>query len=394
MIKVHIKNFQSIKDSILEIDGVTIVTGRNNGGKSAAMRAIRGVFTNTRGHSFVRYGESHCEVTITFQDGQTVTWEKGKSVNRYTVNGKVFDKVGTGVPDEVLALGVYPLQVGNQTIWPQVAPQFTGQVFLLDQPGSVIAEAISDVNRVGVLSKGLKQSEQERRQTQQDLKLRRQDKQTLESDLLCYAGLDETVAQIAQIEHGSLELQKLDVGISQQKDLRDRWEGAQEKVSFFGGLSQVALPNREALQVHQSLGHALRLQQQLTNAQGLIQAMAGVDTITLPPVLSATFQRELQAALVLQTRLDKAQKEVVREIPEGINVPALSKDIQLLPVLLPKWRGTQTQYLQYKQEVQALDSQIQQVQGTLPELEAEIQGILTQMPACPTCGHQHTQAGC
>ena len=78
MIKVRIQNFQSIEDLTLEIDKLTVITGSNNTGKSAIVRAIRGVFQNTRGTSFIRHGKPKSTVTITFADGQTVVWEKGR----------------------------------------------------------------------------------------------------------------------------------------------------------------------------------------------------------------------------------------------------------------------------------------------------------------------------
>ena len=93
---VHVRDFQSIQDAIIIIDGFTVVTGPNNSGKSALQRAIRGVFTNPPAGSLVRHGAKYLSVTITFSDGQTVCWEKGSKVNRYIVNGKLIDNVGRG----------------------------------------------------------------------------------------------------------------------------------------------------------------------------------------------------------------------------------------------------------------------------------------------------------
>ena len=434
MLKVHIKNFQSIKDTELVIDGLTIVTGRNNGGKSAAMRAIRGVFTNTRGYSFVRYGESHCEVTITFQDGQTVTWEKGKSVNRYTVNGKVFDKVGTGVPDEVLALGVYPIQVGNQTIWPQVAPQFTGQVFLMDQPGSLIAEAVSDVTRVGVLSKGLKQSEQDRRQTQQDLKIRRQDKQTLESEIAGFEGLDKTVSTVADIEKLATEIQSLDQQIQSLQKLETQLTKAQSVVQQFVGAQSIAIPvdSGIALQAQQKIAAYTRLKARLEAPQKVLRSLAGSENVKAPEAPSDANKRSLDNWTALHVRLGQAQKARVRyagvekilvpTIPEG----SLKSSIQSLTALqtrlsqaqrtlskyrdvpsvppsngeilekvkngVAKWEGVSTRFTAAKGALTQLTQELSQAESAISEAEKAVQEILAQMPQCPTCGQGHS--GC
>ena len=80
--KVKIKDFQSIEKADLEISGFTVITGKNNSGKSAVQRAIRGVFQNTRGHAFVRHEKPHSEVSLSFEDGNSVTWLKGKKENK------------------------------------------------------------------------------------------------------------------------------------------------------------------------------------------------------------------------------------------------------------------------------------------------------------------------
>ena len=66
--KIQVKNFQSIKKAEVEVKGLTVITGPNNIGKSALARAISGVFSNLKGNSFVRKGESHCEVEVEFED--------------------------------------------------------------------------------------------------------------------------------------------------------------------------------------------------------------------------------------------------------------------------------------------------------------------------------------
>jgi energy-coupling factor transporter ATP-binding protein EcfA2 len=146
-VTVRVKNFQSIKDAELKISGLTVITGPNNSGKTAFLRAIRGLFTNAPSGPLVRQGEQNLSVYMMFDDGNSVFWEKGK-VNQYTVNGKTLSSVGRGVPPEVEALGVREISAGSEKIWPQVARQFDGTLFLVDRPGATMAEALSDVERV------------------------------------------------------------------------------------------------------------------------------------------------------------------------------------------------------------------------------------------------------
>jgi len=195
VIRVHVKNFQSIADATVEIDGFTVITGTNNTGKSALMRAIHGVFTNPAPGSIVRTGADFCSVKLEFPDGNTVKWEKGhKGVNRYWLNDRFFDKVGAGVPDEIQKLGYSAIEVGGNRLWPQFAKQKKGDVFLLDLPGSAVADAVANVERIRVLNHALKACESERRTVNGDLKLRRKDGEKLDAAVEKFEGLDDAVA--------------------------------------------------------------------------------------------------------------------------------------------------------------------------------------------------------
>ena len=107
MFTVEIHNFQSIKEATIEVDGFTVISGRNNSGKTSPLRAILAVFTNPPIGAFLRHGEKKLSVEIRFDDGKWVRWEKddkGKAV--YVVNGIRLQNVGRSVPPEVLALGI------------------------------------------------------------------------------------------------------------------------------------------------------------------------------------------------------------------------------------------------------------------------------------------------
>lgn len=107
MIKsIRLKNFQAHKDLTLELGRFTTLTGGSNGGKSAVLRAFYGLVRNDAATDYIRHGQKHFEVTVTFSDGYIVTWRKGRGVNAYDLTRpdgsmQTFDKVGSKVPDEV-----------------------------------------------------------------------------------------------------------------------------------------------------------------------------------------------------------------------------------------------------------------------------------------------------
>lgn len=109
-----IKGFQSHVDTEIDFtEGVNIVTGPTNSGKSALIRAVKWVLRNEpRGDAFINHqfarDNKPCEVALHFSNGVIITRTKGPSGNQYKIEeeGKkdaVFSGFGTEIPVEVIA---------------------------------------------------------------------------------------------------------------------------------------------------------------------------------------------------------------------------------------------------------------------------------------------------
>lgn len=321
-LKVRVRNYQSIEDATIIIDGFTSLTGTNNAGKSALFRAIRGAFTNTRGSAFVRLGTTHATVEIEDLDqGHQLVWEKGPKINRYTINGKKIDRVGHGVPPEISALfGVQPLQVGGNTLWPQIAPQMNGVMFLLDQPGSVIAEAVADVERVNQLNSALKLSESDRKTAKADLKLRLKDGVKFQEAKIGFDGLDPILVNVRNLQVRRDQALKIATAHKNLVKIGERYKSAQSSVAALAGLETLTskLPSEERVAKAQAFRHALGItvdlavryeaaKQELESAQG---AHSVLHTVKLEGTLedkSDRVKRVLDKAQDLRERLVKSK---------------------------------------------------------------------------------------
>ncbi|MEM9587130.1 MAG: AAA family ATPase [Planctomycetota bacterium] len=101
--KVVLENFMSHRHSVFELaDGLTVLTGPNNCGKSAVVAALQILAGNGRSTHVLRHGESAARVTVETDDGHVITWQRKKSgaVN-YTLDGEDIHRVGGAVPDSV-----------------------------------------------------------------------------------------------------------------------------------------------------------------------------------------------------------------------------------------------------------------------------------------------------
>lgn len=161
-VKARIKNFQSIEDLEIEIYGFTCITGKTNIGKSAIIRALSSSILNRPVTGMIRKGANHSSVDLS-SDGWGFLWEKGeRGVNRYTINDKVYDKVGQKQLQEIRDIGFSSISIGDEEIQPWFASQFS-PLFLLDRSGPQITNFISDVSNLNVIQDAIVLSSREKR---------------------------------------------------------------------------------------------------------------------------------------------------------------------------------------------------------------------------------------
>jgi len=318
-VQVRVQNFQSIADASVSIDGLTVVTGANNSGKTAFMRAIRGVFTNAPPGPLVRHGCAHLSVALTFDDGTSVLWEKGwekpgrkgKTINRYTVNGKQIATVGRGVPPEVESLGVREISAASDRVWPQIAQQFDGTLFLVNRPGSAVAEALSDVERVGALSSALKASEKDRRSANAELKVRRKDVEGHKQAAERFDGLDSVGDEVRALGVVCSGIQEQEQRIGQVTRLQARLEAAAHTAEALEGFDPGAVPETKAPKIKQAIekisGYAIRLQE----ARETRNRLAGFTEVALPEsTRTLEIKGQYAEAASLSARLLQARDQV------------------------------------------------------------------------------------
>ena len=136
-------------------DGLTVLTGPNNCGKSAIVAALQTLATNGRTKHVTRHGEKIASVTVETDEGDCVQWERKGNTVKYVINGEDIHRVGQNTPEElhdVLKLDRVDLGTGNTAdrydihFGEQKSP-----VFLLGDSGRRAAQffaSSSDVSRL------------------------------------------------------------------------------------------------------------------------------------------------------------------------------------------------------------------------------------------------------
>lgn len=139
--KITLENFMSHGKTVIELaDGLTVLTGPNNCGKSALVSALQIIAANGRTTHVMRHGSKFSRITVETDDDHTIVWERKKSTVKYNINGEDVHRIGQSVPEELhetLRLDKVITEVGaSKNEYDIHFGEQKSPVFLLNESGS------------------------------------------------------------------------------------------------------------------------------------------------------------------------------------------------------------------------------------------------------------------
>ena len=389
MVKIGVKNFQSIRDAEIEVNGFTAIKGQNNSGKSAFMRAVRYAFQNQKGSSYVRNGEENCSVHVEV-GGHSLVWEKGSSVKpSYTIDEQSPIFPGQAIPEELGVFNIGPISAGGREVWPQFAPQFTGQVFLIDLPGSVLAESISDVDKVSILNQALRDSESDRRQASSTLKVRRSDKGAYEKAILVYRDVDTLKAECAHLNSVRDTLSKLREIHDKLCALRDNFLRVNTKISVLQGVLSTPVPDDRPIFDSVSGLDGLRgLRTRLEQNTTTISKMKALSNTKVPNTDSIIGAHD---KLVVFKGIHSKYSQVTRDISNlsgflSVEVPTIPDKLDKLQAALTSMGVLNSRVKSHSLSFNSQQQRVGALGDELGQVTQEIDMHLKGAGVCPLCG--------
>jgi exonuclease SbcC len=147
---VTVKNFQAHTDSTFDLEnGLNLIVGTSDSGKSALARAINFVLYNISESDFVREKEKFFEVEIVFADGAVIKRTKGKDINSVSYkyptdfDFTTFKAFGNSYPDVVLDFLDRPIM--SKALGAVSYSDQSNKNFLIEQPASAQPKILSTV---------------------------------------------------------------------------------------------------------------------------------------------------------------------------------------------------------------------------------------------------------
>ena len=221
--QVKLNNFQDHKETTVDFtDGVNLIVGSSDAGKSAILRAINFVFQNDlRGNSFIRVGTTECSVTLVFSDGVEITRLKSTDANNYILTDEkgethVFSKVASTVPEQIQKyLGNPPLDDKKRPI--AYADQMAN-LFLVDLNSSDLPRTLSELTGIQHIQTAAETLGKNARSYDRSIKERNEKIKKLNDDLVNYEYVDKDYDSISKIEKDLSQLSEKLGDINKARD--------------------------------------------------------------------------------------------------------------------------------------------------------------------------------
>lgn len=238
--KIILENFQSHKYTVLNFtQGLNVVVGKSDSGKSSIIRAIKWVFYNEPiGDFFIRQGENNVKVSIILNDNTKVTRLRTPSKNQYIISQNnedlILEGFGTGVPKEVkTVLGVDYIKFDNNIKSKvNIGEQLEGP-FILSEKSSTRAKAIGKIVGVDIIDEALNEALRDLSRLKNNNKYYTKELEEQEKQLKNFLYLNELGETIENLKHIEKLILKKQDRLSKLKILLDNYKKNKKDQTYY-----------------------------------------------------------------------------------------------------------------------------------------------------------------
>lgn len=331
--RIELINFMSHDHTVIEpADGLTVLVGPHNCGKSAVVLALQILCYNDNSTFVTRHGERECIVKVETDDGHVIEWCRKNGSPRYTIDGQPFDRLNrSGQPDELHKSLRMPRVVfeGCQDFDVHFGEQ-KSPVFLLDKPPSHAAQffaSSSDANKLVQMQARHRQKVSEARKHLTAIEAEGEHLRVVLGDLSTVPALDQQITK-AEDDHSIINelAAKIDTAVathSMLKQMTGVFEQHQAELQAMASL--VTPPLLFDVEAAAALICQLSTRQVLYfNSASICEVLRTLDepprTADVAPIILAMTEVERSERLVARLSADQSALASLLLAPDSVEV--------------------------------------------------------------------------
>ncbi|MBF93968.1 MAG: hypothetical protein CMH58_02265 [Myxococcales bacterium] len=385
--KITIEDFMSHERTVLEFaDGITLLSGDNNCGKSAVVVALEAICGMTQGGWMVRHNAKQAKVTLHLEDedgtAHEVEWRRKKKTHGWTVDGTKSDR---GKPEnlhEVLRMGEVKKKTGPGSFNVHFAPQ-KDPIFLLNDTGSHRAEFFTTAGDAQLLLAMRQKLKSKQREASGSLTRCESEIKISEARIEALGEVPEMVDSVDALSKRRAALLEGCEKISQLSGARQHLllaeveqKLSQDRFDALAGLPEV--PETEDLEGLQAM------LSDITNSENVLsslsQKIGALEVVPDPPELvdTAACEEILDGLTVFGRNLRQAEEtcEALEGLPEDFPQVA---DNSMLESQIAALRSRTSELGEGNEE-------LRKIEGELKSVQADWEELVKKHERCPTCG--------
>ena len=375
-IKVIVENIQAIEKAEIEVEGFTAVVGRSNSGKSSLIRGMTAAISNKAPKTLFRTGTKKSKVVIEDESRNIkFEWTKGENSSpEYVIEGESY-KGGKERPTQLVDWGFKEIKVNDQTLEVQFSKQHE-YLFLINETGSFVADFISKITKVDVITGAVKDCESDLRKTNEEIKVVTDDLDEISADLSKFSDIDYYGKRIHELYQSKKQAAEENVKIGEIDKFIEQDSHLREVYSALRSIPEAPDAEFDMSQLRQISSWC----EEIEHGKKNYTAARQVDTCLVPEL---DFDLQTLRDVEEYLELDGMVNKVIPEVPEVMFDFADLKEIQANMLLLES----------LKEESLKCDTQLLELKSKCEKLDAELIEVETALGKCPMCkkgfNHEH-----
>ncbi|MFP3981778.1 MAG: AAA family ATPase [Desulfobacterales bacterium] len=381
--RIELVNFMSHPHTVIEpAEGLTVLTGGNNTGKSAVISALQTLCRNISGDYMVRHGQKECRIIVETGEGNVLEWKRKKGTVSYTVNGREVHRLRGAVPDDLHDLLCMPQVETEGEPFDVHFGEQKKPIFLLDEsPGRRATFFASSSDAIKLIEMQSRHRTRVREARNEEGRLASRSAR-LQQRIQTLAPLDELEEQIKGLETaheaiGQLARQLSD--LDRHVDAMVCTESMAKKHADLAGAAASLAPPPELAEIGALAWMIRQMDYQSRRIQKESEAAKAVSRVQAPPDMADV---ERLSGLISQMQRVSAgvgkaaaRGRVLSDCPvppEMIDIAGLGRHIEAME--------------KAEKSLQKRSGELKQAETRLVEAEKALRRFIDAHNICPTCG--------